>query len=271
MARIHPTAIVDDGARLGADVAIGAYSMVGREVVLGDGVEIDAHVIVRGRTTVGALTTIGSFSAIGGEPQDTSYRGEDTAVEIGARCSIREHVTIHRGTARGHGVTRVGADCLMMIASHVAHDCIVGNKVILTNQATLGGHVEVGDYAIVGGLSAVQQRCRLGAHCFIGGVSAATRDVVPFAMASGQRVELVGVNVRGLRRRGFDHETIHMLRSAQRAFFFGHGTREERIAVVEEEFGNVAAVGQFIDFLKAAANRPLALPRRHGNDTDEEP
>jgi UDP-N-acetylglucosamine acyltransferase len=270
MADIHPTAIIEDGARLGAEVKVGPYAIVGRSVTLGDGVALDAHAIVRGRTTIGAHTTVGAFSAIGGEPQDTSYRGEDTAVEIGARCSIREYVTVHRGTARGRGLTTVGADCMLMVAAHVAHDCIVGDHVILTNQATLGGHVHVGEYAIVGGLSAVQQRCWIGAHCFIGGTSGVTRDVVPFAMANGQRVALAGINVRGLRRRGFDADTIHALRGAQRLFFALPGRRDERIAAVEHAFGGFAAVGQFVDFLKAVANRPLALPRRQDDEPDDE-
>src|SRR5882672_7491651 len=137
MGRIHPTAIIEDGARLGADVVVGPYAVVGGNVILADGVSIDAHAVIRGRTSIGARTTVGAFAAIGGEPQDTSYGGEDTAVEIGAGCSLREYVTVHRGTARGRGTTSVGAGCLMMVGAHVAHDCIVGDNVILTNQATL--------------------------------------------------------------------------------------------------------------------------------------
>src|SRR5690606_2897603 len=134
--------------------------------------------------------------------QDVSYRGEPTAVEVGPDCVIREYATIHRGTARGRGVTTVGANCFLMVAAHVAHDCIVGNHTILTNQATLGGHSTLGDHAILGGLSAVQQRCRVGAHAFVGGLTAVVSDIVPFTMAVGQRAALAGINVRGLRRRG---------------------------------------------------------------------
>jgi len=187
MGRIHPTAIIEDGAKLGNEVSVGPYAIIGRNATIGDGVTIAAHVTITGNTIIGPRTTVGVFSVIGSEPQDLSYRGEDTAVEIGPDCSIREHVTIHRGTAHGRGITHVGAKCFLMIASHVAHDCVVGDNVILTNQATLGGHVEVGEYAILGGLAAVQQRCRVGAHAFIGGLSAVTTDVVPFVMPHGDR------------------------------------------------------------------------------------
>jgi UDP-N-acetylglucosamine acyltransferase len=271
MVRIHPTAIVEDGARLGADVTIGAYSMVGREVTLGDGVSADAHVIIQGRTTIGARTTIGVFSALGGAAQDLSYRGEDSAVEIGPDCIIREHVTIHRGTGRGRGTTRVGAKCFFMIASHVAHDCVVGDNVILTNQAALGGHVEVGDYAILGGLAAVQQRCRIGPHSFIGGVCGVTADVVPFAMALGNRAKLAGINVRGLSRRGFDRATIHALRAAQLQFFNSSGSRKERMDKVAADFTDVPAVATFIEFVRATGDRRLVLPRGRDEGSDDEP
>jgi UDP-N-acetylglucosamine acyltransferase len=270
MSRIHPTAIVEDGARLGAGVAVGPYALIGREVTLGDGVAVDAHAIVRGRTTVGPGTAIGAHATIGGDPQDLSYRGEDTAVEIGPRCLLREYVTVHRGTARGRGTTTIGADCLLMVASHVAHDCIVGDKVILTNQATLGGHVQVGDQANIGGLAAVQQRCRIGAHAFIGGVCGVTVDVVPFVVALGNRAELAGLNTRGLKRRGFDRATIQALRGAYGMFFFTSGPRPERIAAVAEAFPGVPAVSVFLDFLRASGNRLLALPRGRDDQSDDE-
>jgi UDP-N-acetylglucosamine acyltransferase len=270
MARIHPTAIVEDGAKLGADVSIGPYSVIGRNATLGDGVTVDAHVLVTGRTTIGARTTIGGFSVIGSEPQDLSYRGEETAVEIAPDCAIREHVTIHRGTARGRGVTRVGPHCFLMIASHVAHDCLVGEHVILTNQATLGGHAEIGDYTILGGLAAVQQRCRIGAHCFVGGLTGVTSDIVPFAMALGNRAALAGINVRGLKRRGFDRESIHALRGAYRLFFFTPGARGARIAAILETYPGVAAVGVLVDFLRATGDRPLVLPRERDDEADDD-
>lgn len=261
MGIIHPTAIVEDGARLGADVTVGAFSIVGSEAILDDGVTLDAHVVIRGRTTIGARTRVAAFAVIGGEAQDLSYRGEPTTVTIGPDCIIREHVTIHRGTARGRGNTSIGADCFLMIGSHIAHDCLVGHHVILTNQAVLGGHAEIGDYAILGGVAAVQQRCRIGAHAFIGGLTGVTRDVVPYAMATGRVARVAGVNVVGLSRRGFDRKGIHQLRAAYRFFFGSPGSRQERIAALAEKFSDVPAVGLLVDFLRASGDRPLALPR----------
>lgn len=263
MAEIHPAAIVEDGARIGADVSIGAFSMIGAEVALDDGVAIGAHVIVRGKTHVGARTRVSEFASIGGEPQDLSYKGQDTSVVIGSDCVIREYATIHRGTARGRGMTTVGAHTFLMIAAHVAHDCVVGEHVILTNQATLGGHSVVGDYAILGGLAAVQQRSRIGAHAFIGGLTGVNADIIPFAMALGDRAELAGINVTGLKRRGYDRKALHALRGAYDLFFFSSGSREERIAGVAERFGEVPAVGELLAFLRESGNRPLALPRKN--------
>lgn len=259
---IHPTAVVEVGAEIGADVTIGPYSLIGGAVKLAEGVSVDAGTIIRGRTAIGARTRISAHVLIGGEPQDLSYRGEDTAVEVGSDCIIRENATIHRGTARGRGTTTVGNHCFMMVGSHVAHDCVLGDHVILTNNALLGGHAQVGDYAILGGGSAVQQYTRIGAHCFIGGVSGVERDVVPYAMAVGQHAAIAGVNVRGLKRRGFDRAAIHALRAAFRLFFDSHGPRPERIAAVEDAYGDVAAVRPLVDFLRAAGDRPLTLPRR---------
>ena len=270
MSLIHPTAIVEDGARLGADVTVGAFSVVGRDVTLEDGVTLDAHVLIRGRTTIGARTRVATFAVIGGEAQDLSYKGEDTAVVIGPDCIIREHVTIHRGTARGRGVTTLGAHCFVMIGAHVAHDCVLGDHVILTNQATLGGHSQIGEYAILGGLVGVQQRSRVGAHCFIGGMTGISRDVVPFVMATGRFARLAGINVVGLKRRGYEKEELHALHLAYRLFFLSQGSRAERLAALVEQFANVPAVGVLIDFIRATGNRPLALPREPGVGTDDD-
>lgn len=276
MSHIHPTAIVEDGARLGADVTVGAFTIVGDEVTLEDGVTLDAHVIVRGRTSIGARTRVAAFAVVGGEAQDLSYKGEPTTVVIGPDCVIREHVTIHRGTARGRGATTVGANCFFMIGSHIAHDCIVGNNVILTNQATLGGHAQVGDHAILGGIAGVQQRCRIGAHAFVGGLTGVTQDIVPYVMVTGRWARLAGINVVGLTRRGFSRETIHKLRAAYRLFFLSAGSREERFAALVEQFGGDSAVDVFIDFIRATGDRPLAQPRtpgelsqRDGNEDDQ--
>jgi len=270
MGLIHPTAIVEDGARLGADVTVGAFSIVGRDVTLEDGVSLDSHVMVRGRTTLGARTRVAAMAVIGGEAQDLSYKGEDTSIVIGPDCIIREHVTIHRGTARGRGVTRIGARCFLMIASHVAHDCIVGDNVILTNQAILGGHSQIGDHAILGGMVAVLQRTRVGAHAFITGVSGVTRDIIPYGIATGRIARLAGINVVGLKRRGFDRPTLHAIHLAYRQFFRSKGPRAERLAAVAETYGSVPAVALMLDFIREAGNRPLALPRERGEAGDDD-
>ncbi len=270
MSLIHPTAIVEDGARLGSDVTVGAFSIVGSGVSLEDGVTLDAHVMIRGRTTIGARTRVATLAVIGGEAQDLSYKGEDTALVIGPDCVIREHVTIHRGTARGRGTTTIGAHCFIMIGAHVAHDCVLGDNVILTNQATLGGHTEIGEYAILGGLVGVQQHSRIGAHSFIGGMSGISRDVIPFVMATGRFARLAGLNVVGLKRRGYDKESLHALHQAYRLFFTSQGSRAERLAAVAEQYGSVPAVGVLIDFIRASGNRPLALPRQPDVGTDDD-
>ncbi|HET7717356.1 MAG TPA: acyl-ACP--UDP-N-acetylglucosamine O-acyltransferase [Bauldia sp.] len=261
MSDIHKSAIVEDGARVGSGVRIGAFSIVEREVVLEDGVVIHPHVVVSGRTTIGAGTVLYPFAAVGGPPQDTSYDGEPTTVVIGPNCIIREHATINRGTARGRGETRIGANCFLMIATHVAHDCVVGDRVVLVNNATLGGHVEIGEHAIVSGLAAVQQRCRIGAHAFIGGLSGVNSDVIPFASAIGERAELGGLNVVGLKRRGFDRPTIHALRAAYQAIFNGAGTRAERVERVAEKYPDVPPVMMMVDFIRKSGDRPLCTPR----------
>jgi UDP-N-acetylglucosamine acyltransferase len=270
MSLIHPTAIVEDGARLGADVSVGAFSIVGRDATLEDGVTLDAHVMIRGRTTIGARTRVATLAVLGGEAQDLSYKGEDTTLTVGPDCVIRENVTVHRGTARGHGVTRIGSRCFLMIGAHVGHDCTLGDNVILTNQATLGGHVEIGDYAILGGLTAVQQRSRIGPHSFIGGMVGVSRDVVPYASATGRWVHLAGINSIGLMRRGYDKATVHAIHQAYRLFFFAQGPRGDRLEAVAEKYGDIPAVGVFIDFIRASGNRPLALPRSGDAGSDED-
>ena len=273
MTGIHPTAIVEDGARIGADVTVGPFSLIGSKVSLADGVTVEARVIILGRTTIGERTRIWPQAYIGGPPQDLSYRDEDTAIEIGADCIIRENATVHCGTVHGRGMTTIGNHCFMMVGSHVAHDCVVGDHVILTNNAMLGGHVEVGDFAILGGGAAVQQRVRIGVHCFIGGVSGVERDVVPYAMAVGQHASISGINVRGLKRRGFDHEGIMALRAAYRMFFSSHAPRAERIAALERAYGDVAVIAPLVEFLRSAGDRPLTMPPKAGwaHDDDLDP
>lgn len=261
MAKVHPTAIVHDGARLGADVEIGAFSIVGPDVVLGDGVRLYSNVIIDGHTEVGESCVIHPFASLGGAPQHLGHKGEPTRLIIGARNVIREHVTMNTGTVAGGGVTKVGSDSLYMVGSHVAHDCIVGDRVTFANNATLGGHVVVGDFVFMGGLCAAHQFSRIGRYAFIGGVSAVTKDVIPFGSVWGVHAHLEGLNLVGLKRRGFSRESINDLRAAYRMLFADEGTFQERLEDVARVFASAEQVMEIVDFIRADANRPLCLPR----------
>lgn len=261
VASIHPTAIIDPAAGIDDDVKIGPYCVVGRNVRLGKGVELKAHVVVDGRTSIGADTVVYPFASLGLPPQDLKYHGEPSTLEIGCRNQIREYVTMNPGTEGGGMITRVGDDCLFMMSTHVAHDCVVGNRVILANNATLAGHVTVGDYAIIGGLSAVHQFVRIGAHAMIGGMSGVESDVIPYGLVKGERAFLAGLNVVGLERRGFDREQIKILRSAYRAIFTQEGTIADRVDMVLRDYKGHDHVTMVVDFIRSRANRALCQPR----------
>ena len=261
MTSIHPTAVVDDGAELGADVEIGPYSIVGAQVSLGDGVKLHSHVVVGGRTTIGAQSEIYPFASIGLAPQDLKYSGEDSELVIGARTQIREHVTMNPGTAGGGLLTKVGDDCLFMVAAHVAHDCIVGNHVILANNATIAGHVTVGDYAIIGGLSAVHQFVRIGAHAMIGGMSGIEQDLIPYGQAQGDRARLRGLNLVGLQRRDFSRDEVRNLRTAYRLLFAPEGTMQERVDAVVEIYAEDVGVMEVVDFVRSDSSRAIPQPK----------
>lgn len=258
---IHPTAIVEDGAKLGADVSIGPYSMIGSEVVLGDGVELLSHVAVAGRTSIGSGTKIWPFASVGHQPQDLKYAGEPSFLEIGSNNMIREYATLSPGTEGGGMHTRVGDNNLLMMSTHVGHDCQVGSNCVLANNATLAGHVELGDFAIVGGMSAVQQFCRIGKHVMVGGMSGVEKDVIPFGSVIGNRADLGGLNLIGLKRRGFDRETIHALRTAYREIFHGEGLLTDRAADVAERYEGVDAVIEITSFILAETGRNFCTPR----------
>ncbi len=260
MSEIHPTAIVDPGAKLGAGIKIGPYSVVDGDVTLGDGVIIESHAVVTGLTTIGDGVHIFPFASVGNQPQDLKYGGEKSTLEIGPRTRIREHVTIHTGTEGGGMITRIGADCLIMVAAHVAHDCLIGNNVILVNNVTLGGHVEIGDHAIVGGQSAVHQFVRIGHHAMIGGASGVEADVIPYGMVFGGRAYLQGLNLVGLKRHGFEREEIHSLRAAYRELFADEGLFLDRLENVGENHAGRELVGQVVDFIKADTSRALCQP-----------
>lgn len=261
MAKIHPSAIVEDGAQIGADVVVGPFCCVGPQAVLGDGVELSSHVVIAGRTELGEKTRIFPFASIGHPPQDLKFRGEESRVIVGARTTIREGVTINPGTEGGGMITSIGDDCLLMTGAHVAHDCRVGNSVILVNNATLGGHVTVGDHAILGGISAVHQWVRIGAHAFLGGLSGLENDLIPYGSAIGDRARLGGLNIVGLKRRGFERERIHKLRAAYRMLFSEEGTLMERVEDVAAMFADEPLVGEVIDFIRAGGDRRICMPR----------
>ena len=257
MTQIHPTAIVAEGASIGDGVRIGPWCHVGPAVTLEAGVELMSHVVVDGRTRIGEKAVLFPFCTVGLAPQDLKYRGEPTACEIGARTSIREHCTIHRGTVTGSGVTRVGSDCLLMAVVHVAHDCEIGNGVIIANNVVMGGHVSIGDQAIIGGAAAIHQFVRIGRAAMIGGVAGVEADVIPFGSVLGNRARLIGLNVVGLKRRGFDRAQIHMLRSAFRLLFRGAGVFAQRVADVQRRFGEDALVAELLAFIANPSKRGL--------------
>ncbi|MBF0610994.1 MAG: acyl-ACP--UDP-N-acetylglucosamine O-acyltransferase [Magnetococcales bacterium] len=249
---IHPTAIIEEGAQIGANVRIGPYSVIGRHVVLHEQVEVGTHVAIEGHTVIGEGSFISAFAAIGHPPQDLHYHGEPTRVEIGKRCQIREYVSIHRGTEAGGGLTRVGSDCMIMAYCHIAHDCRVGDHVIMANAATLAGHVEIQDKAVIGGLTAIHQFARVGRNSFIGGASAISMDVVPFLSAAGNRSKIVGVNVVGLRRGGFSEETIKLIRQAHRIIFRSNLRLEQAIEELEKQFSTCPEVQLMSEFIQTS-------------------
>ena len=261
MAQIHPTAIVEPGARLADDVTIGPYCVVGEQVVLATGVVLKSHVVIDGRTTIGERTRIFPFASIGFETQDLKYKGEPSSLEIGRDNTIREHVTINPGTEGGGMVTRIGNHCLLMVGSHVAHDCQIGDHVILVNNGTLGGHVVMEDYAILGGLSAVHQFCRIGKHAMIGGMSGVERDVIPYGLAMGDRARLTGLNIIGMQRRGFARDDIQGLRNAYTCLFGDTGTLSERVDEVAKQFGGIGPVDDLIAFIRADSSRAICQPK----------
>lgn len=262
MPTVHPTAIVAKGAELDEGVEIGPYCMVGEAVKLGRNVRLTSHVVVEGVTEVGADSIIHAFANIGGPPQHLAHKGEPTRLTIGPRNIIREHVTMHTGTASGRGETTVGSDGLHMVGSHIAHDCIVGDHVVLAKGATLGGHVVMGDYVFMGGLAAIHQFSRVGRYAFIGGLAAVTKDVIPYGSVWGNHAHLEGLNLVGLKRRGFSRETISAMRAAYRMLIADEGTFQERLADTAQTFGDTPEVMEIVDFIRADGNRPLCLPER---------
>jgi UDP-N-acetylglucosamine acyltransferase len=259
---IHPTAIIEEGALLGNNVKIGAYSIVGANVELGDDVVIHPHVVVQGHTKIGSGTQIFSFSSIGSAPQDLKYHGELSSLIIGKNNVIREHVTMNPGTESGGRITSVGDGCLFMVGAHVAHDCVVGNNCILANQATLAGHVVLGDHVVIGGLSAIHQFVRIGEHAMIGGMTGVDSDVIPFGRVRGERGFLAGLNLIGLERRGFTKDDVKTIQRAYNMLFSQDGNMDERIKKVSESFASSELVVQLVQFALGKTRFPLCQPQR---------
>jgi UDP-N-acetylglucosamine acyltransferase len=265
MARIHPTALVEDGAALGADVEIGPFCHVGARVTLADGVRLLSHVTIAGVTSIGMNTVVHPHAALGGEGQIRGNDFADGRLEIGADCVLREMVSMNVGSRKGGGITTVGARGYFMANAHVGHDCHVGDDVTFANSVALGGHSQIGDRVIFGGLSAVQQFCRVGTGAMVGGLTGINRDVIPYAMAFGDHAELAGLNLIGLKRRGLTRGAINALRGAFRAIFHGKGgSIELRARDAKSRWPDVAEVGEIVDFILADAKQPLCLARRRG-------
>lgn len=258
---IHPTAIIESGAELGEGVFVGPYSIVGANVSLGDHARLESHVVVTGRTKVGGGTHMFPFASIGHRPQDLKYHGEPSTLEIGCNTTIREYVTVQPGTEHGGMHTKVGDGCLLMASAHVAHDCQIGDHVILGNNAMIAGHCTIEDHVIVSGGSGMHQFVRIGEHAFIGGMTGVGGDVIPFGMVIGNRGWLNGLNVVGLRRRGFDREEIRTISKAYRLLFASEGTLAERIEDVDKMFNESPSVQKVMEFIHAGKDRTLCLPR----------
>jgi len=249
LAEIHPSAVIAPEAEIADDSIIGAFTVIGPKVRIGAGCVIGPHGVIDGRTTIGSRNRIDPFVAIGQPPQDFSYAGEDTEVVIGDDCTFREHVTIHRGTIRGRGRTCIGNHCYLMVASHVAHDCLLGDHVIMANGATLGGHVQVDDHASLGGLVAIHQFVRIGTHAFIGGMSGLRLDVPPYMLAFGAPAKLYGPNSVGLKRFGLSSDTILALKRAYKIIFRSTLNLKEAVERVHQEVEPCPEVQTLVQFM----------------------
>lgn len=254
---IHPTALIAPGAELGCGVEIGPFCTIGPDVVLEDDVRLVSHVVVDGHTRIGAGSILYPFSTVGLPPQDLKYNDEPTRCEIGARTQIREHCTIHRGTVTGTGTTRVGSDCMLMAVVHVAHDCTIGDGVIIANNVVMGGHVSIAERAVIGGASALHQFVRIGRGAMVGGASGVEGDVIPFGSVLGNRARLTGLNVVGLKRRGYDRDRLRLLRAAFRTLFAGPGVFSERLSETRRRYGDDHLVGEILAFVEAPSRRGL--------------
>lgn len=249
---IHPTAIIHPKAKVDASVEIGAYSVIGEHVTIGKGTNIASHVLIEGWTTIGERNQILSFSSVGTPPQDIGYRNEETELIIGNDNVIRECATIHRATTKEDRKTVIGNKNFLMAYSHVAHDCKLGNHIIMANSVALGGHIVIGDYAILGGIVAVHQFVRIGEYAIIGGQSAVSLDIPPYVSAAGNRAQLYGLNLVGLKRRGFTDDTIAKLKKAYKVIFRSGLTQEAAFQKVQEELSSSHEAMHLVEFMKSS-------------------
>lgn len=249
---MHPSAIVHPDAQIGEGSRIGAFSVIDAKVVLGKNCNIQEHVVIRDYVSMGDDCTVYPFACVGGTPQHLKYKGEPTTLTIGNRVTLREHVTVHRGTTIGTGNTIIGDDCYIMAYTHVAHDCILGKHIIIANATQLAGHVEIGDHVILSGLSAVTQFCRVGAHCFIGGSSIIRKDLPPFLLGKGNEFEVQGVNAIGLARRGYSDEAISHIKKMYKIFYLQGLTVSQAIEKVHTEIGDLPERAEFLSFIETS-------------------
>lgn len=260
MTYIHPTAVIHPNAKIGANTSIGPYCVIGEHVTIGDNCDLKSHVVIDGHTTMGDNCRVFPFASLGHAPQDLKYRGEPSQLIIGNNNTIREHVTMNPGTQTGAMKTVVGNDGLFMVAVHIAHDCVIGDRVIMANNATLGGHVTVGDHVLIGGLAAVHQFIRIGSFAVIGGMSGVESDVIPYGRVKGERAHLAGLNLVGLERGGFEKDTIKTLQKAMKQLFEGDGTMDERIETLSQSYSNDDIVMQMIAFARGKERFGLCAP-----------
>ncbi|HLG22181.1 MAG TPA: acyl-ACP--UDP-N-acetylglucosamine O-acyltransferase [Candidatus Manganitrophaceae bacterium] len=250
--KIHPNAVIHPKAELSATVEVGPFSVIGEHVRIGSGTKIGAHVVIDGRTEIGEECVFFPFSSIGTAPQDLKYKGEPSRLKIGRKNTFREFVTLNRGTEQGHGETAIGDQNYFMAYVHVAHDCVIGDHVIMANAATLAGHITIGDHAILGGLTGVHQFVKIGAYVMIGGCSAVAQDVPPYVSVAGNRAKMYGLNLIGLKRHGFSTERIEGLKGAYKLLFRSGLTQREAIKQAREKWGNIADVESFISFVESS-------------------
>lgn len=263
---IHPSAVVHENAQLGVDVEIGPFSVIEDNVVIGDGSRIDSHSQVLQHTTMGKGNHVYSFASVGGVPQDLKYQGEVSQLVLGDGNTIREYVSLHRGTANGGGVTKIGNQCLIMGYVHVAHDCLLGDGVIMSNGAMLAGHVTIEDNAVIGGMSGIHQFVRIGAHSFLGAYSGLAQDLPPFMLAAGSRAKLHGPNMIGIRRHGFGADVLGALRSAFKTIWRSDIPRQEALENVEKEFGDIDPVLKMVEFIRNSERGVISAEAKNGDE-----